>query len=138
MTVVKYIGAYRVRVPDSERQAALECHDGDSKYVARELDTLALVELEVRGAREGFDISYFKQPHTECVPYNESYFDADTLRPIPAKQYAVPNVADFRVAFHLHFYNPSEPLETPFGKLRVGPQSDPPSHLSSVQYVYWD
>jgi hypothetical protein len=138
MMTVKYIGAYRVAVPESERAAALKCHDDDVRYVSSELDSLALVELEIRGAPKGLDLCGFKQPHTECVPYNEACFDVETLQRIPAEQYRVPQIPDFRIAFHLHFFDVSEPLETPFGRLKVGPLSDPPQHLSEVRYVYWD
>ena len=137
MTDIKFIGAYRVVVPVSEWEAAISCHD-NRKRAAEELDTLALIELEVRGARKGFCTTGIKQPHTECVPYNESFFEVDTLRPIETEQYKVPVMPNFRVAFHLHHYDPSEVLETPFGNLRVGPLSDPPAHLTEKQYVFWD
>ena len=137
MTFVDFIGAYRVEPPESEWEAAIKCH-GDRKWAAEELDTLALVELEVRGAKKDFDITDIKQPHTQCVPYNESFFDVVTLNPIETESYKIPAVPNFRVAFHLHHYDPSSVLETPFGIVRVAPLSDPPAHLAKKQYVFWD
>ncbi|MGC3981415.1 MAG: hypothetical protein QM808_09165 [Steroidobacteraceae bacterium] len=137
MTEIKLIGVYRVDVPGSEWEAAIACH-GSREAAAEELETLALVELEIRGAEQGFDTSSLKQPHTECIPYNESFFNIDTLEAIPTELYAVPELPDFRIAFHLHHYNPTEVLETPVGTLRVGQLTDPPPHLRDKPYVYWD
>lgn len=137
MPTIKFIGAYRVEVPASEWEAAIKCH-GDRKSAEEELDTLALIELEIHDAKNGFDTADIKQPYTECVPYNESFFDVDSLRPIETKQYEVPSVPHFRFAFHLHHYDPSGTLETPFGNLRVAPLSDPPAHLVEKKYAFWD
>jgi len=137
MTDIKFIGAYRVTAPESEWDAAIQCH-GSREAAAEELATLVLIELEVHGTQKGFDTTDIKQTHTECVPYNESFFDIETLHPIETEQHEIPRVPSFRLAFHLHHYDPSEVLETPFGNLRVGPLSDPPAHLAGKQYVFWD
>lgn len=137
MTTVRFVGAYHVQVPESEYAAAMDCHD-DSDYVAKELGSLALVELEVIGMPATTAITEFKQPHTEYVPYDESYFEIGTLAPMPHDQYKLPAQDNFRVAFYLHFYDATQPLFTPFGEVRLGQIADAPPHLRQKAYVFWD
>lgn len=138
MTCIRFIGAYRVDVPDGAYTAAMNCHD-DAEYVAKELGSLALVELEVSDMPAIGNISEFKQPHTKYVPYDECYFDAATFETLPHALYKLPEASSFRVAFYLHFYDPSEPLCTPFGSVQVAPIAGPaPPHLKGKTYEFWD
>jgi hypothetical protein len=137
MTTVRFVGAYRVHVPESEFAAAMDCHD-DADYVARELGSLALVELEVIGMPADGDITEFKQPHTKYVPYDVCYFEKEALTPIPHELYKLPAQDSFRVAFYLHFYDAGQPLITPFGNIRLGQFEATPPHLMEKTYVFWD
>ncbi|MDI1268678.1 MAG: hypothetical protein PSV40_06190 [Polaromonas sp.] len=138
MTRIRFIGAYGVDVPEGAYTAAMDCHD-DSEYVAKELGSLALVELEIFDMPATGSISEFKQPHTKYVPYDESYFDATTFEPLRHPLYKLPAAGNFRVAFYLHFYDPSEPLCTPFGSVQVAPVvGPPPSHLRGKSYEFWE
>jgi hypothetical protein len=137
MATIRFIGAYRVAVSSAAHHAAMECHD-DEAYVEKELGSLALVELEVIGMPSDGAITDMKQPHTKYVPYDESYFHPTTLEQIPHDLYELPKTPDFRVAFYLHFYDPTQPVKTPWGDIQVGPITDPPSHLEKKQYVFWD
>jgi hypothetical protein len=135
---IAFIGAYRVAVPFRELRAALRCHEGDREAVREELDSLVLVELEVMNAWPDFRLSLVNQAHTSCVPYNEDFFDIQSLNQIyPRRNSELPG-KDFRVAFHLHYFNPSVPLNTPCGPVRVGPATDPPPHLAKKKYRFWD
>jgi hypothetical protein len=137
MPAVRFVGAYRVDVPSSEYDAAMNCHD-DEEYVRAELGSLALLEIEVTGMPKDTSITEFKQPHTKYVPYDESFFDRTTLAPLEHEHYKLPDATDFRVAFYLHFYDPAQPLSTPWGAVPLGPLSDVPSHLQGKSYVFWD
>jgi hypothetical protein len=137
MTTVRYIGAYPVPVSESERNAARSCHQND-EYVSRELGSLALVELEIIAAPEVFDIGDFKQPHTNYVPYDETYYDPVSLEKLSDEPFYSPKVRDFRVAFFLHFFDPAEPLISPFGDLQVADLVERPPHLAEKEYVYWE
>jgi len=137
MTTVRFIGAYRVHVPESEYAEAMNCHD-DPDYVAAELGSLALVELEVLGMPATTAVTEFKQPHTEYLPYDESYFEIDTLAPLPHDLYKLPTQDSFRVAFFLHFYDANQPLLTPFGEVQLGQLADAPPHLRQKTYVFWE
>ena len=137
MTIVNFIGAYRVNVPPSQYEAAMNCHD-DAEYVKAELGSLALVELDVVGMPEDKNITDFKQPHTPYVPYDESFFSRSTLASLPHERYKLPESPDFRVVFYLHFYDPNQPQNTPWGDITLGSLTDVPSHLREKSYVFWD
>lgn len=137
MPIVHFIGAYRVDVPPSEYEAAMNCHD-DEEYVKAELGSLALLELDVVGMPKDTSITDFKQPHTKYVPYDESFFHSATLAPLPHELHRLPDIPNFRVAFYLHFYDAAQPLSTPWGDLPLGPLSDAPSHLRGKSYVFWE
>jgi hypothetical protein len=139
MTTVRFLGAYKVDVSPREFQAALECHD-DAEYVARELGSLALVELEVRGMPSDRSLIEFKQPHTKYVPYDETYFELEALKPLAHNAHSPPAAEDFRVAFYLHFFDPDQPLETPWGNVTLAAPSDgdAPPHLRGKSYVFWE
>jgi hypothetical protein len=137
MTTVRFLGAHKVNVPPSEYQAALECHD-DAEYVSKELGSLALVELEVRSMPRDTSLVEFKQPHTKYVPYDESYFQLETLEPLAHSPHGLPDAQDFRVAFYLHFFDPEQPLLTPWGNVNLGSLSEAPPHLQGKKYVFWE
>lgn len=71
------LGVYKVEASAEAFQDALSVH-GDEEYVRRELSSLVLVELKVEDADHRFDLGNFKQPHTEYVPYDETFFDLET------------------------------------------------------------
>jgi hypothetical protein len=137
VATIRYIGSYFVPVREEERQAALACH-GTAEFAAAELQSLALVELEVLEASRDFDIAQVKQPHTPYVPYDESYFDPVSLEELPHEPFKSPTASSFRIAFFLHFFDPNQPLMTPYGDVKVAARMDRPSHLEGKQYVYWD
>jgi hypothetical protein len=118
MTTLSYIGAYVVHVPASEREVAIQCQ-GSTEAAESELKTLALVELEVLNAPQDFQLAELHQSHTQCCPYNEEYFSLGSLKPIPTEPYSKPAVANFRVAFHLHFYDPLQLLKSPMGRSKL-------------------
>jgi hypothetical protein len=167
------LGVYRVEPPAEAFQEALSVH-GDEDYVRRELESLVLVELRVEAADYRFDLTNFKQPHTEYVPYNETFLDLETAAPIApsrvdlgygvfddietkrtlkythetqktepatveeAERYRLPGRRDFAVIFFLHFFDHTQPLETPYGPVRLPAASPLPDRLRWKRYVYWD
>jgi hypothetical protein len=70
------LGVYKVEPSGEAFQDALSVQ-GDEEYVRRELSSLVLVELKVEGADHRFELTNFKQPHTEYVPYDETFFDLE-------------------------------------------------------------
>lgn len=76
-TKVSVKGVYKVIAPDEAYRDAMSAR-GDEEYVNSELSSLVLVEIEIDGADHRFDLSEFKQPHTEYVPYAETFFDIES------------------------------------------------------------
>jgi hypothetical protein len=55
-----------------------------------------------------------------------------------AEQYRLPGRRDFSVVFFLHFFDHAQPLETPYGSMRLPPASALPDRLRWKKYAYWD
>lgn len=75
-TQIEVVGTYKIDAPPEAFEDALAVQ-GDEDYVSRELSSIALVELKVLGADHRFDLTRFKQPHTEYVPYDETFLDIE-------------------------------------------------------------
>jgi hypothetical protein len=130
------IGVYRVH-PDEKAFKDAMGVQGDADYVQREFENLVLVELKIDDLASSFDIGKFKQPHTEYVPYDETYLDCDSHKVIGGA-FKPPRVNRFIVVFYLHFYDPSKPLRTPRGDIILPSVSEIPSRLAWKHYSYWD
>jgi|GEM_PF-6745354 len=75
-TRIEVVGTFRVDpAPEAFRDALAV--QGDEDYVRRELSSIALVELKVLEADHRFDLSRFKQPHTDYVAYDETFLDLE-------------------------------------------------------------
>jgi hypothetical protein len=62
----------------------------------------------------------------------EGYFSPDGQERIPAESFDVPKVESLRIAFFLHFWNPTAPLRTSYGEL-LCPQPEPmPERLARL------
>lgn len=126
-------GVYKVQASSEAYKDAMSSR-GDEEYVKGELSSLVLVEMEVKNADHRFDLGDFKQPHTECVPYDESYLDIVTGHVMESSR---PDISDFVVVFFLHFFDHTQPLETPYGKLSLPVASALPERLTWKEYIYW-
>lgn len=129
MTTIKLIGAYRVSVSPEERHFITAEVTGDAAKTEEELSRLALLEIEVRGARDDFDVGSFHQPDSDQVAYDEQYFSVDGLRP---RGQVRPAVADFRVCFFLHHFEISEGITSPYGELKSLALAEMPQRLARV------
>ncbi len=105
-----------------------------NKNAAVELASLALVEIEVMYATRDFSLLLFKQPHTEFSPYDETYYDAKSLKDLGCNK---PTVENFRVTFYLHHFDAVQPLVTPWGEIRCRELQLLPKHLRNKKYIYW-
>jgi hypothetical protein len=95
-----------------------------------QLASTVLIGLDVRDRDDRFDVAQFTQPQATTrqdsrqSAWAEVYLSPDgetrleTLWPDP------PRESEFRVAFFLHFWNPSLPLMTSYGELQC-PQVEP-------------
>jgi hypothetical protein len=135
-TKVLVKAVYKVDVPREAFDHAISAR-GDEEFVNRELSSLVLVELEITGADHRFDLSEFKQPHTQYVPYDETFFDIRSGKVIEPNISDPSGTRDFVVVFFLHFFDPNQPLETPYGNFSFPVISPLPDRLRWKEYTYW-
>ena len=129
MTTLKLLGAYRVRVAEEELRFITEHVTGSAERTRRELAGLALLEVEVRGADDEFDVGVLHPPGSDQVPYDERYFSLDGLRLFGAER---PDVPDFRVCFFLHFLDVTQPIASPEGDLVPPELAETPQRLAEL------
>jgi hypothetical protein len=129
MTTLKLIGTYRVSVSEEELRFITEKVTGSAEWTREEVSGLALLEVEVRGAPEGFARGEFHQAGSDQVAYDERYFSVDGLELIGSDP---PGVADFRVCFFLHYFDPSKGISSPYGDLPAGSLREMPERLAKI------
>ena len=129
-------GVYKVHADAEAYEQAMSVQD-DEEYVAQELGSLVLVEALVEDVVGLFDEGLLKQPHTEYVAYAPTYLDKDTAA-VLAEGYETPQQNTFVIVFYLHFYEPSEPLATPYGPVSLPAVTEMPERLAWKEYTYWD
>ena len=129
MATLKLIGAYRVSVSEEEQRFITEQVTGRAERTQEDLDGLALLELEVRGARSDFDVGSLHQVDSDQAPYEERYFTVDGLHALGSDPPAIP---DFRVCFFLHYFDPSKAITSADGDLEALRLGDMPERLANV------
>jgi hypothetical protein len=82
---ITVIGVYKVEPSPQAFKDALSVQ-GDEDAVRQELSSVVLVELRIQSADHRFELSNFKQPHTEYVPYDETFLDIATGKPLELKR----------------------------------------------------
>jgi hypothetical protein len=110
-------------------------------YSVPKKESLFLLELEITGDNEVFDLIDFRQPlrkdqnpSMQQVPYLEHQLNRDgsvkcELYPGPLRL-----SGHIRIAFFFHELDLNAPLHTPFGKLILRAPSELPERLSSIKY----
>jgi hypothetical protein len=126
-------GTYAVRPRNQAVKDALQ-RTGPREAVRQSLATLVLIEIEVTGAPGRPNLSEWHQNGSDQVPWDEVYTTLDCSTVIGTMHNA-PAGGDFVMSFFLHFFDPSKPLETPWGAVRLSPveQARPP-HLRDRMY----
>lgn len=138
---IRILGAFMVRPTPELLASAMEVKYGDldldpadlesaTGEVRRELASIALIEAEVRGADDAFDVGDFGQPESEQAPYDEAFLSLDGERIL--SRFERPREPDFRVAFFLHFFDPSRPLSTSYGEVPVPAPSEMTERLARL------
>ena len=129
MATLKLIGAYRVSVSEAEQRFITEEVTGSAERTQEELGGLALLELEVRGAHNDFDLGSLHQVDSDQAPYDERYLTVDGLQMLGSDPPAIP---DFRVCFYVHYFDPTKAISSPDGDLEAPRLGDMPERLSNV------
>ena len=143
---VEIVGAYWIRVDDATRRDALELKypsvarvadraTPGVQHVNAETSAIALVEVLIRNAA-ALDVGLFGQSsHNELQPtdqvaYDEVYLSADGKEPIGSVE--ANSRSEYRIAFFLHFYDPSVPLLYPTGRTAAPMPQPLPERLSRL------
>jgi hypothetical protein len=129
MTTLKLIGTYRVSVAEEELRFINEEVTGSAERTQAEVGSLALLEIEVRGAAADFNVGLFHQVGSDQVPYDERYFSVDGSQLFGSDR---PEVPDFRVCFFLHYFDAAKPVTSPDGDLVPSGLADTPERLAKI------
>lgn len=133
--VLRPTGTYRVTPGYQAVRDAILRH-GRHEGIREALSTLVLVEVEVRGATSPPDLSHWHQAGSEQVPWDDLYTSLDR-RVVIGRMHEEPSVGDYAMSFYLHGFDPTKPLETPWGRVALPPpQHERPPHLARRKYVY--
>jgi hypothetical protein len=129
MTTLKLIGTYRVSVPEEElRFITVEVTDS-AERTQEEIGSVVLLEIEVRGARDDFDVGLLQQAGSDQVPYDERFFSVDGSQLFGSDR---PEAPDFRVCFFLHYFDAATPVASPYGDLVASGVVETPERLTKV------
>lgn len=154
---VEVLGVHPVPVPDEVRTAAWEernrIQQNNELALAsaitsfeRELGSIFLLEVVVHQAGQPFDLGRFCQFNpslpeaSQQAPYMDVLLAPDGSKSLMAGGQAfriVPELLNrtMRLAFFLHFFDPNQPLGTPWGEVALPRATPIPSRLAFLQYL---
>lgn len=98
--------------------------------VRRELSSVVLLDVLVSNPDERFDVGDFGQPDSDQAPYDEAYLSLDGKSVI--SRCTAPASDSLRIAFFLHFFDPTKPLTTSYGLIPVPAIQEMPEHLQRI------
>lgn len=138
---IQVLGAYKVEPTDDLLKEAfkLKCYGMQlteseraevERIVREELSSVVLLDILVTNADERFDIGVFGQPDSDQAPYDEAYLSIDGTTVI--SRFEPPPGDSFRVAFFLHFFDPTKPLATPYGEVPIPAIQPMPKHFQEL------
>jgi hypothetical protein len=114
---------YSFPMDEAQRRAAeRECR--------AQLDSVVLIEVIVCNRDKRFRVGDFGQG--EQAPWAEGYFSADGETRIPARWPDVPEMEPLRMAFFIHFWDPTLPLKSSYGNLRCPEPGSMPERLARL------
>jgi hypothetical protein len=135
VSLLRAAGTYRVRPGFRAVREALLRNCG-RKGISEALSTLVLVEVEVVGATSRPDLVNWHQSGSDQVPWDDLYTTMDRSIVI-GRMHEEPSIGDYALSFYLHGFDPTKPLETPWGRIVLPPpQDERPPHLANRRYVY--
>jgi len=101
------------------------------EQVRAELDGVVLLEVLVTSRDERFIVDDFGQLGSDQAPYIEVFLSADGGSVI-AEGFDVPAGDTLRIAFYLHYMDPTAKLKTSYGLVEVPPVREIPERLADL------
>jgi len=138
---IKVLGAYKVELTPELFEEAMEVKYGGidlsdrerkraEEGVWEELSSVVLLDVLVINPDSRFAVGDFAQPGSDQAPYDEAYLSLDGTSVM--SRFEPPMGDSFRVAFFLHFFDPTKPLATSYGEVPVPPLQKMPPHLQKM------
>jgi hypothetical protein len=101
------------------------------QHVRDELAGVVLIELLVLDRDDRFSVGDFAQPGSDQAVYSEVYLSPDGHNVI-AEGFDVPESSTFRVAFYLHYVDPTKELKTTYGSVSLPTFTPMPRRLAEL------
>ena len=114
-------------IPSPEELDNIEPDD----FLYQELSHIVLIEVLVENPDDKYRISDYGQPDVGQCAYLEEYLDETGTKIIGHFQQDVPN-DKMRIAFFLHHFDDTLPLETSYGVIPCPPVQEMPERLSKI------
>jgi hypothetical protein len=138
---IQILGIYRVDLNEELIEEAMQMkYNGINlseieirkakEAVLEELSSVVLIDVLVTNPDERFNLGDFGQPGSDQAPYDEVYLSLDGLSMISHDK--LPTSDSFRLAFFLHFFDPTKPLKTSYGEIPAPPIRDMPEHYKKM------
>ncbi|MEM7602074.1 MAG: hypothetical protein AAF357_11750, partial [Verrucomicrobiota bacterium] len=115
---LEIIGAHAMTCDASVREKALRekfphCKTPEEKraalkHIDDELGSLVLFEISIRNRNDSFNAGDFGQPGSDQCAYMEHYLNLKGTA-VVGRYFDVPPTRTLRLAFFLHFFDPSSP-----------------------------
>ncbi|MGB5102470.1 MAG: hypothetical protein WBO04_04015 [Steroidobacteraceae bacterium] len=96
-----------------------------------EIGETALIELQIDGRDDRFDAGDFHQENSEQAAYAETYLTEDGVGVI-GDSFEPPSDSRIRLAFFLHFFDPSRNLQTSYGSVALPAMTPMPDRLKRL------
>jgi hypothetical protein len=137
---IDVLGVYRVELGDELLTEALElkyptpqgsARQEAERHVREEIGSAVLIEVLVRNRDAEFDVGDFGQPNSDQAPYAETYLSEDGTSVI-SSGYDVPSSEPLRIAFFLHYYDPTLTLRSTYGVLETPALERMPQRLAEL------
>jgi hypothetical protein len=121
--------AMQLKHPDLDLHADQRCQAEED--VREELSNVVLFDVLVSGRDARFDVGDFGQDESDQVAYDEHFLSEDGSE-VVEEDSVVPSGKSLRVAFFLHFVDPSKPLNTNYGQVAIPPIQPMPARLRNL------
>jgi hypothetical protein len=153
---IELLGIYRLNITDEilEDQIAALVGSGavgevraDAEVQARYvLDNVVLIEVSVQNRDDRFTINDFVQPQQDAEPgmwqaaWLETFLSEDGEALVAERwSTALPETADLRIAFFIHFWDEATPLRSSYGDIACSSPRPMPERLEAlVPYMACD
>jgi hypothetical protein len=145
---IELLGIYWLNITDDRLREQLSIlypfdvdgvdHATAERQVREQLEAVVLIEVFVRNRDERFDVGDFAQAPpglptgSHQVAWAEAYMGADGTSLVVDRWSEAPTDRDLRIAFFIHSWDPSLPLQSSYGEIRCPVPQRMPDRLERL------